>query len=70
MQRAALHDLAEELGLAHDSEGDGEGRRLVAWRVEEGEHSDEDSDEDSGEESDEEEDEDSEDEENSEDAFN
>ena len=30
-----LHDLAEELGLAHDSDDQGDERHLVAWRVDE-----------------------------------
>jgi len=32
-QRAALHDEAEELGLAHESRGIGVERRLVVWSV-------------------------------------
>ena len=34
-QRGLLHDLAEELGLAHDSDDQGDERHLVAWRVDE-----------------------------------
>ena len=53
-QRAQLHDLAESLGLAHESRGTGSERHLVVWRwhagsddeADEHEDSDDDSDDD------------------------